>query len=93
MGSASAATISALEDATGREADCMFLKLMIRHLEGAISRAEGVIELGSDPRVLQVAQSMKAGQTAESTRSRAYRAASPATADNPPRAAAVTVVA
>ena len=38
---------------------------MIRHHEGAIPMAEAVIELGSDPRVLDVAQSIKAGQTAE----------------------------
>jgi uncharacterized protein (DUF305 family) len=65
MGMATDAEISALEAATGKSADCMFLSLMIRHHEGAIPMAEAVIELGTDPRVLQVAQSMKAGQTAE----------------------------
>ena len=57
--------IAALEDATGQEADCLFLELMIRHHEGAIPMAEAVIDLGSEPRVLEVASSMKAGQTAE----------------------------
>ena len=62
---ASDAEISALEAATGQEADCLFLELMIRHHEGAIPMAEAVLELGSEPRVLAVAQSIKAGQTAE----------------------------
>ena len=53
------------QDATGQEADCLFLELMIRHHEGAIPMAEAVIELGSEPRVLEVAGSIKAGQTAE----------------------------
>ena len=65
MGMASAGEITALEDATGKEADCMFLGLMVRHHQGAIPMAEAVIELGSEPRVLEVAESMKAGQTAE----------------------------
>jgi uncharacterized protein (DUF305 family) len=38
---------------------------MIRHHEGAIPMAEALIELGSDPRALQVAGSIKDGQTAE----------------------------
>ena len=38
---------------------------MIRHHEGAIPMAAAVIELGSEPRVLEVAGSIKAGQTAE----------------------------
>lgn len=65
MGMATDAEIAELEAATGQQADCLFLQLMIRHHEGAIPMAEAVIELGSDPRVLQVAGSMKAGQTAE----------------------------
>jgi uncharacterized protein (DUF305 family) len=65
MGMASADEIAALEDATGQEADCLFLELMIRHHEGAIPMAEALLELGTDPRALQVAQSIKDGQTAE----------------------------
>ncbi|WP_344065338.1 DUF305 domain-containing protein [Microbacterium pumilum] len=65
MGMATDAEISALAAATGSDADCMFLSLMIRHHEGAIPMAEAVIELGSEPRVREVAQSMKATQTAE----------------------------
>ncbi len=65
MGMASPDEIAALEAATGREADCLFLELMIRHHEGAIPMAEALLELGSDPRALQVAQAIKDGQTAE----------------------------
>lgn len=65
MGMASASQLDALADATGTPADCLFLDLMIRHHQGAIPMAEAVIELGSEPRVLEVARSIVAGQTAE----------------------------
>lgn len=65
MGMATDAELAALRDADGVEADCLFLELMTRHHEGAIPMTEAVIELGSVPRVLAVAQSMKEGQTAE----------------------------
>jgi uncharacterized protein (DUF305 family) len=65
MGMATDAELEALANASAQEADCMFLQLMIRHHEGAIPMAEAVIELGSQPRVLGVAQSIRAGQTAE----------------------------
>ncbi|MBD3940199.1 DUF305 domain-containing protein [Microbacterium sp. NEAU-LLC] len=65
MGMASAAEISALQAASGTEADCLFLTLMIRHHEGAIPMADALLELGSDPRAREVAQAMKTGQTAE----------------------------
>lgn len=65
MGMATDAELRALGAASGPEADCLFLELMIRHHEGAIPMAEAVIELGTEPRVLTVAESMRAGQTAE----------------------------
>lgn len=65
MGMATDAELGELRDATGTEADCLYLELMIRHHEGAIPMAEAVIELGSVPRVVSVAQSIKEGQTAE----------------------------
>lgn len=65
MGMATDAELAALEAGTGQEADCLFLDLMIRHHEGAIPMADALIELGSDPRALQVAGSIAAGQTAE----------------------------
>lgn len=65
MGMASPAEVAALRAATGQESDCQFLTLMIRHHEGAIPMAEAYLELGSDPRALQVAEAMKTGQSAE----------------------------
>lgn len=65
MGMASADEIRALEAATGQEADCLFLELMIRHHEGAIPMAEALLELGTDPRALEVAEAIKNGQTSE----------------------------
>ena len=54
-----------LTAATGVEADCLFLTLMIRHHEGAIPMAEALLELGTDPRALEVATAIENGQTAE----------------------------
>jgi uncharacterized protein (DUF305 family) len=65
MGMASADELDGLRTATGQEADCLFLELMIRHHEGAIPMAEALLELGTDERALQVAGSIKEGQTAE----------------------------
>ena len=65
MGMASADEIAALQAATGVAADCQFLTLMIRHHEGAIPMAEALLELGTDPRALEVATAFKNGQTAE----------------------------
>ena len=65
MGMASDDEIAALETATGMAADCQFLTLMIRHHEGAIPMAEALLELGTDPRALEVATAIKNGQTAE----------------------------
>ncbi|MFS0733815.1 DUF305 domain-containing protein [Microbacterium sp. 1P10UB] len=65
MGMASADEIIALQATTGQQADCLFLGLLIRHHEGAIPMAEALIELGSDPRALTVAENIKNGQAAE----------------------------
>lgn len=59
MGMATEAELDAFEAATGTEADCQFLALMARHHEGAIDMVDAVLRLGSEPRVLQVAESMK----------------------------------
>ena len=74
MGMASAEEISALEGATGQQADCLFLGLLIRHHEGAIPMAEALIELGSDSRALTVAENIKNGQTAEIDAMKSMRA-------------------
>jgi len=65
MGMATPEQLTALSEATGQAADCLFLELMIRHHEGAIPMAEALLELGSEARALAVAQSMKDGQSAE----------------------------
>lgn len=65
MGMASSVELANLSSATGQEADCLFLDLMIRHHQGAIPMAEALLDLGSEERALAVAQSMKTGQTAE----------------------------
>ena len=38
---------------------------MIRHHEGAVPMAEALLDLGSEPRALQVAESIRATQSAE----------------------------
>ena len=65
MGLATDAELAELRAATGGEADCLFLRLMIRHHEGAIPMAEAILEQASEPRVLVVATSIKNGQSAE----------------------------
>ena len=74
MGMASADEIAALKAATGQEADCLFLALMIRHHQGAIPMADALIDLGTDPRALQVAESISAGQAFEIDAMRAMQA-------------------
>ena len=65
MGMASDAELAELAAARGTVADCTFLELMIRHHEGAIPMADAVLDLGSVPRVLQVADVMRTNQSAE----------------------------
>ncbi|MFS0866662.1 DUF305 domain-containing protein [Microbacterium sp. 179-B 1A2 NHS] len=65
MGMASEAELAALRAASGQDADCLFLSLMIRHHEGAIPMVDAVLELGSEERALTVAESMKNAQLFE----------------------------
>jgi uncharacterized protein (DUF305 family) len=65
MGMATDDQLAQLRAAQGGAADCLFLDLMIRHHEGAIPMARAVDELGSEPRVRAVAESMIATQSAE----------------------------
>lgn len=74
MGMATDAELAELRSATGAALDCQFLTLMIRHHEGAIPMADAVLERGSIPRVLQVAETMKVNQTAEIDAMRASQA-------------------
>ncbi len=63
MGMATDAELAALKTATGHEADCLFLGLMIRHHEGALHMIDAVLERGDA--VTDVARSMKLAQSAE----------------------------
>jgi len=65
MGMASGAELAELRTATGTEADCLFLSLMIRHHEGAIPMAQALVDLGSDARAVQVAKGIIQTQSAE----------------------------
>lgn len=65
MGMASTAELAALDAASGQEADCLFLDLMIRHHEGAIAMTDAVLDLSSVQRVRDVATAMSAAQTSE----------------------------
>jgi len=65
MGMATSAEIAQLRAANGIEADCLFLSLMIRHHRGAVPMGQALVELGSDPRAVQVAQAVVDTQSAE----------------------------
>ena len=57
--------IDGMRAATGTDADCRFLSLMIRHHEGALPMAQALVDLGNEPRAIQVAQGVIATQSAE----------------------------
>lgn len=65
MGMATPAELADLRAQGGREADCTFLGLMIRHHEGALPMAQALLQLGHDPRALTVAQGVIDTQSAE----------------------------
>ncbi len=65
MGMAAPEELAALAAATGTAADCLFLELMIRHHTGALPMADALLELGTEPRALQVAQAVVDTQSAE----------------------------
>ena len=65
MGMASPEELDALSQASGDEANCLFLGLMIRHHEGAISMVDAILQLGHDPDVVQTAGAMAQTQQTE----------------------------
>ncbi len=65
MGMASEAELQDLRQASGSDADCLFLELMIRHHEGAIPMADAVMELGAEPQVVATAEKMSNAQQFE----------------------------
>ena len=58
MGMAAPEQLAALSAATGTEADCLFLELMLRHHVGGVEMVDAILELGAEPRVLAVAAAM-----------------------------------
>lgn len=65
MGMATPEQLDQLDAETGVAADCTFLDLMIRHHQGAIPMAQALVDLGSDPRAIQVAGGIIQTQGAE----------------------------
>ena len=65
MGMPTPAQLERLSAATGTEADCLFLTLMIRHHVGGIEMLDAVLELGTNPRVRAVAGAMNEVQQFE----------------------------
>ncbi len=64
-GMASPDEMKRLDDAKGPAAEVLFLQLMIRHHEGGVEMAKGLLELAGRPEVRTLAQHIVDGQTAE----------------------------
>ena len=58
---------AATRDATGTDVDVMFLQLMLRHHEGGLAMMEYAQTHAQSPAVINLAKSMVATQTSEST--------------------------
>ncbi|HEX6968443.1 MAG TPA: DUF305 domain-containing protein [Micromonosporaceae bacterium] len=54
-----------LRNAAGQEFDVLFLELMIKHHNGGIEMAQGVLDLSDHPEVRRLAQAMVDGQEKE----------------------------
>ncbi|MDJ0428178.1 DUF305 domain-containing protein [Rhodococcus fascians] len=66
-GMASSTELAALRQATGTDVDVMFLQLMLRHHEGGLAMMEYAQTHAQAPAVINLAKSMVATQTSEST--------------------------
>ena len=66
-GLASDGEIDALRDATGREADEQFLRLMIEHHAGGVAMAEAAVDRVADGDVTELATAMATAQRSEIT--------------------------
>ncbi|NUR87348.1 MAG: DUF305 domain-containing protein [Nonomuraea sp.] len=64
-GMASAAELQKLKELTGKDAEVQFLQLMIRHHEGGVQMAQGLLAASSESEVVNMAQKIVAGQTSE----------------------------
>jgi uncharacterized protein (DUF305 family) len=66
-GMASPTEIQALTDATGQEAEVLFLQLMTTHHLSGVDMAQAALDLARDPEVLAAAQRMVDAQSGEIT--------------------------
>jgi uncharacterized protein (DUF305 family) len=64
-GMATPTEIEELTEATGEEAEVLYLQLMTTHHIAGVEMAEAVLDLGQDPEVLATAQRMVDAQTGE----------------------------
>lgn len=64
-GMASDADLEALRNATGREAEILFLQLMIRHHEGGVLMARALLARSTHDVAVTIARSIESGQTGE----------------------------
>jgi uncharacterized protein (DUF305 family) len=64
-GMATQAQLASLRRATGSAFDALFLNLMIKHHEGAVTMCGAQLEDGSDLRVGETAQEVSVTQTKE----------------------------
>lgn len=65
MGMASPAQIRALEQASGVDAERLFLQLMISHHQGGVKMAQAALRLAKHPEVRTLAQAIDTAQQAE----------------------------
>ena len=64
-GMATSGEMQTLAEATGADAEQLFLELMIRHHQGGVMMADGVIKRSDNETVIRLAQTMVNGQQAE----------------------------
>jgi len=64
-GMASAAELAKLRELEGTAAEVLYLQLMIRHHEGGVQMAEGLLRLSDRPEVTGMARKIVDGQTGE----------------------------
>lgn len=66
-GMASQDEMARMKAAKGKAAEILFLQLMIRHHEGGVEMAKGLLKLSDRPEVRELGQHIVDGQTAEIT--------------------------
>ena len=64
-GMASPEELAKLRSAAGRDKDILFCQLMIRHHQGGILMAQGLLDRSGDAQVRRLAGSINAGQRSE----------------------------